>query len=82
MPAAVGAVSGTEVWVGNCTRTAVACVDLTGASTGVSVTVGAMAAREVAGAGPGCSVSHAAAAMMSKNAARIRFRIGDPCRAH
>ena len=56
---------------------AVGCAPLTGVAVGDSVTVvSAVAAGEVAGtcAGPGCSVSHAAAAM-SRRAVRMRIRI-------
>ena len=69
--------------MGSCTRTAVGCPLRAGAATGVSASVvSAVAVGEVAGicAGPGCSVSHAAAAMSSR-VARMRFRIGDTSRA-
>ena len=69
--------------MGSCTRTAVDCPLRAGVATGVSASVvSAVAVGEVAGicAGPGCSVSHAAAAMSSR-VARKRFRIGDTSRA-
>ena len=69
--------------MGICTGMAVGCPPRSGVATGVSVSVvSAVAVGEVAGtcAGPGCSVSHAAAAM-SRRVARIRFRIGDSSRS-
>ena len=69
--------------MGICTRTAVGCPPRSGVATGVSVSVvSAVAVGEVAGtcAGPGCSVSHAAAAM-SRRVARIRIRIDHTSRA-
>ena len=69
--------------MGICTGMAVGCPPRSGVATGVSVSVvSAVAVGEMAGtcAGPGCSVSHAAAAM-SRRVARIRFRIGDSSRA-
>ena len=69
--------------MGSFTRTAVGCPPRSGVATDVSASVvSAVVVGEVAGtcAGPGCSVSHAVA-VMSRSAARMRFRIDDTSRA-